>query len=131
MAKKIRKNNNMKGKLIILIFLIWLVLGVSLIAKLMKPIMDYIVVKDNYVYAMESCNPNNYSEKDKTFSEYKDVANSYINSSDKVVSTFFRANAIVKVFVLIFAVAPEFIIFALIVEILDRISTRKHKKVRA
>ena len=112
-SKKTRKGKMKLRKdmlTIVLVVLLWAMLSIGFLAKITGPAVKLYIVKDNYVYSQQHGNPSNYDAKDEAYREYKDYANSLINSEDVVISTFFKADSLQKILILGVAIIPFIII---------------------
>lgn len=110
------------------LFLMWMVIGGVVISKVTVPSIESFILKDNYVFAMEHGNPSNWEEKDEAFAEYNEHSNKLINSDDKIISTFFQQNGLVKVIIIILAFVPYLITIAFIGSIISEFSKRTKKQ---
>jgi hypothetical protein len=113
---------------ILLLFIIWTVVSGIFISKVAGPTVDLAVARDNYSYVEQYGNPSNWEAKDSTYKSYNELANSMINSNDKVLSTYAKQNGGVKMLMLALAFAPYIIIISFIISCIEEDKKEKKRK---
>ncbi len=127
--KRSGKRHLKKGaKLAILVFILWTILGGIFLSKVIGPSIDLAILQDNHVFVQQHGNPSNYESKDEAFLAYNQRANELINSDDVVVAKFFQTNSLVRIMLILVALAPYFLIGYVVVELITEIAENVHKK---
>lgn len=135
MAKNKRNNKRgtkrvtTKGKVIILVFLLWTVLGGIFLSKVLGPTVELYILQDNHVYTEKYGNPSNWEAKDEAYTEYTDRVNELINTSG-VLSGYYSMNGGLKVLSILGASVPYFLIIFLIGEGISEATEKRQKSSR-
>lgn len=135
MEQKIKyaeRRGMVKGIALVLL-VIWLIMGAKFLGKVLGPIGNLCVLKDNYQYAMES-NPYNTEYRDEMYKLYNDYATSLVNSSDKQIANFFSQNILVKLLIVCVAILPYVVVIYCIYKKIQAIRLRRkvyHRSARA
>ena len=127
--KKGTRRLSTRGKVIIVVFLLWTVLGGLFISKVLEPTIDLYILQDNHVYTQQYGNPDNWEARDEAYNEYKDKVNDLINNSG-ALSGYFKMNGALKALSILVAAVPYFLIAYVIVEAISEATEKRQKSTR-
>lgn len=82
-----------------------IIIAFVIVAKVTGPLVNQFILGDNQNYVEKYGNPSNWEAKDNAYLERVAYNNSLLSSSDFVIKTFFNANALIRGFVYIAALA--------------------------
>ena len=128
--KRMKRGNKRKLKgevrgFLFCLFLIWTIVGTMFLVKVTPDLATQFLLKDNRQYVEEHGNPSNWESRDEAYIQLVEFNNSLINSEDDVTSFFFSQSGVIKLVILLGAVAPYLIIIGFVVKASDKKAAKK------